>query len=314
MISICIPIYNVNVVPLAETLLQQSRASNLDVEIILLDDHSLPTWRTANEPLREMKNVFYLPLIENIGRSRIRNRMADMVSGEWILFLDCDMRIINDNFLSTYAEYTQGLDDVICGGVYYGTRPKEREFLLQWLTEQKVLRQRLLISHRGLYEHVSTGNFMIRKTVFDTVRFDERITAYGQEDQLFSLELARYKIKPRSIDNPTEHRGHEPNELFIQKAETSLFNLVRIWNAYPHYHLLLCKTSKRVRAARLLQITRLAGFFRFLFSLFRNKLRKACISGNANMWQFSFYQMGYLLTVFHIPNLNKAQYALTKKE
>jgi len=313
MISICIPIHNVNVVPLVKTLLQQAQTNNIEVEIILFDDLSLPTWRAANEQLRELKNVFYLPLIENIGRSRIRNRMADMATGEWILFLDCDMRIMNDNFLQTYAEYTQGLDDVLCGGIYYGTRPKEREFLLQWRTEQKVLRHRTRISIRGLYEHVSTGNFMIRKTLFDTVRFDEKITAYGQEDQLFSLELTRHNVKPRNIENPTAHEGHEPNELFVQKTEISLFNLVRIWHASPLFHEQLYKTSKRIRVARFLQKTGLSPLFRSFFHLFGSSLRKACISGHASMWQFSFYQMGYLLTVFRIPNLATTHYTLAQK-
>ena len=313
MISICIPIHNVNVVPLVETLSKQAQNSNIDVEFILFDDLSLPTWREANESVRELKNVFYLPLIENIGRSRIRNRMADMASGEWILFLDCDMRIMNDNILQTYADYTQGRDEVLCGGIYYGNRPKDRQLLLQWRTEQKVLRHRTRISIRGLYEHVSTGNFMIRKTLFDTVRFDEKITAYGQEDQLFSLELAHHNVKPRNIDNPTEHEGHEPNELFVQKTEISLFNLVKIWHASPLYHDQLYSASKRIRVARFLLMTGLAPLFRSFFHLFGSALRKACISGHARMWQFSFYQMGYLLTAFRIPNLSSTPFNLAQK-
>ncbi|MFC2413124.1 MAG: glycosyltransferase family 2 protein [Bacteroides sp.] len=313
MISICIPIHDVNVVPLVETLLQQAQTNRIEVEIILFDDKSYPTWRAANEQLREMKNVFYLPLIENIGRSQIRNRMADMATGEWLLFLDCDMRIMNENFLSTYASYTSGADDVICGGIYYGNRPKERDFLLQWRTEQKVLRHRRRISLRGLYEHVSTGNFMIRKAVFDTVRFDEKIRSYGQEDQVFSLELARLKIKPRNIENPTEHVGHESNELFVQKTETSLFNLVRIWHSSPLFHDQLYSASKRIRVARFLQRTGFAPVFRSIFHLFGGSLRKTCVNGHARMWQFSFYQMGYLLTVFRIPNLATAHYTLSQK-
>ena len=313
MISICIPIHNVNVLPLVETLLRQARASNIEVEIILFDDKSLPTWRAINEPLHEMKNVFYLPLIENLGRSRIRNRMADMATGEWILFLDCDMRIMNDDFLQTYASYTHGLDDVICGGIYYGKRPKDRNLLLQWRTEQKVLRHRTRIRMRGVYEHVSTGNFMIRKKLFNTVRFDEKIIAYGQEDQLFSLELARHNIKPRNIENLTEHEGDVVNELFVQKTEISLYNLVRIWHANPLYHDQLYKGSKRIRVARFLQKSGFAPLFRAFFYLFKDSLRKACVSGHATMWQFSFYQMGFMLALFRIPNIYVTHYALAEK-
>ena len=314
MISICIPIHNVNVLPLVETLLKQAEEGRIDVEVILFDDRSIDSVRSENEKLRDLKKVIYLPLIENIGRSRIRNRMADMAIGEWLLFLDCDMYVMNDDFLATYAQYTNRSDDVVCGGIFYGARPNDKDVLLQWRTEQQQMRHRMRISKRGLYEYVSTGNFMIRRAVFDPVRFDEKITSYGQEDQVFSLELDQKKIKILRIQNPTLHTGHESNEPFLQKIENSLFNLVQIWNADPHFHDKLYKASKRLQTAILCQRFRIAPFLRLLFRIFGKRQRKACVGGEVASWRFAAYQLGFLLAVFHIPNLASSRNTFSPKK
>ncbi len=303
MISVCIPIHNNNVVTLVDGLLQQAAAENIEIEIIVFDDLSQASYRAFNEQLRELPHVFYLPLIENLGRSRIRNRMADMAQGEWLLFLDGDMSLLNDNFLRAYNDVSQGEDDVVCGGVFYGSKPADILYQLQWRMCQQMLRHRSRISRRGIYEHVSTGNFMIRKRVFSLIKFDESITTYGQEDQLFSLQLHNKQHTVRWINNPLKHDGQEQNSIYIQKIETSLQNLVRSWNALPLYHDLLQRSSKRIRVALFLRRMSIDRLFRFFFRVFGKRIRRACERGKVAMWLFSFYQMGYLLELFRVPNL-----------
>ena len=69
MISICIPTYNYNVTELVEELLAQS--SNLDCEIIVIDDASNPSFVKENSALSDRVN--FVCLEQNVGRAKIRN-------------------------------------------------------------------------------------------------------------------------------------------------------------------------------------------------------------------------------------------------
>ena len=304
MISICIPIFNRNVIRLVEDLLHQIEERALDAELLLFDDGSDEAVRLQNDPLRDYKRVTYLPLIENIGSSRIRNRMADMAQGEWLLFLDCDVSVMSGDFLQIYEQYTHGSDSVICGGVYYGNKPASREVQLQWRVQQLALRHRARISQRGLYEYVTTGNFLIRRALFETIRFDEKLTGYGQEDQIFSLELKKLSITPVCINNPVLHDEQTLNRRFVSKIEQSMVNLVRIWHADAEFRPQLERTSYRLRATKVLRWMGLAPLLRLYFKLFWKKLRNACIDGRLPAWCFSFYQMVFILAAFREPNLD----------
>ena len=88
MLSICIPIYNKEVVPLVETLLRQAREVDYACEVVCLDDASEDQYRTKNRTLRD--SVRYEEMERNIGRAAIRNRFLEYATGEYLLFLDCD--------------------------------------------------------------------------------------------------------------------------------------------------------------------------------------------------------------------------------
>ncbi|MBE9467545.1 MAG: glycosyltransferase [Bacteroidetes bacterium] len=65
MISICIPIYNFNVVNLVNELVRQGKTLNKESEIILIDDCSSTKFRQINELV--CKKVKYISLNKNIG-------------------------------------------------------------------------------------------------------------------------------------------------------------------------------------------------------------------------------------------------------
>ncbi|PIE84572.1 MAG: hypothetical protein CSA07_00490 [Bacteroidia bacterium] len=305
MISICIPVYNFVVVDTVSALLQEADQRGLPVEVVLFDDHSMPYYEQQNRVLRERPEVKYLPLIENIGRSRIRNRMADLATGEWLLFMDCDMAPYDGGFLRKYAEMVASEHDVVCGGVYSGERPDDPQLMLRWRSDKlRAKHQKWLLQNTDRLL-ISTGNFMIRREVYQRVRFSESLTGYGQEDQLFALELARMGSSVVWIDNPTLHLGEEPNEEFFAKMEQSLVNLVRVWNANPDFHREMLRASRRLRAIHLLKCLRLSRPLRCLFRMARSHLRRYILSGRRSMMCFSLYQSGYLMEAFSVPNLNR---------
>ncbi|PKP38904.1 MAG: glycosyltransferase family 2 protein, partial [Bacteroidetes bacterium HGW-Bacteroidetes-15] len=91
MISICLPVYNFDVNELTEDLLQQAREYNIDIEILVFDDASLSYYKKRNSGMASKSHIQYLEFDQNLGRSKIRNRLADFAKGNWLLFLDCDM-------------------------------------------------------------------------------------------------------------------------------------------------------------------------------------------------------------------------------
>ena len=102
MISICIPIYNFNVVDLIITIINQGEKSKKPYEVICIDDGSNAEILKLNAEIKSYKKVKYLILKKNIGRSKIRNLFLENATYENLLFIDCDCSILNGNFLEKY--------------------------------------------------------------------------------------------------------------------------------------------------------------------------------------------------------------------
>ena len=102
MISVCLPIYNFDVTELAEELVNQANEFNINIEVLAFDDASLSYYKRRNSQVAINSNVHYLEFDQNLGRSKIRNRLADFAQGTWLLFLDCDMIPELPNFLNNY--------------------------------------------------------------------------------------------------------------------------------------------------------------------------------------------------------------------
>ena len=103
MISICIPIYNFNVVELVKKLIHQSNQLKIVYEVLCIDDGSENIWKEQNQSLNKLENVNYYELKNNLGRSKIRNMMAKEAKHDFLLFLDCDSALISDTFISNYV-------------------------------------------------------------------------------------------------------------------------------------------------------------------------------------------------------------------
>ena len=124
MISICIPIYNFNVLSLVETLILQGKEINQPFEIICIDDHSSDFFRKINAPIETMDNIQFISLEKNIGRSKIRNMFIDISKFDKLLFIDCDCSVSSKMFLKNYLAISNF--DVIYGGrKHHPIKPKK---------------------------------------------------------------------------------------------------------------------------------------------------------------------------------------------
>ncbi|MDD2279619.1 MAG: glycosyltransferase family 2 protein [Bacteroidales bacterium] len=300
MISICLPVYNFDVTELTNELLRQALDYNIDIEILIFDDASLSYYKKINSKIAVNSSVQYLEFEQNLGRSRIRNRLADFAKGKWLLFLDCDMIPDSSQFLKNY---NNAIDEanVICGGISYGPKPFKREFLLRW--KYGISRESRNAARRQINAYASfmSGNFMIRKEVFNQIRFNERISGYGHEDTLFGLDLKKHKASIHHINNPSIHLGIEPCFDYLSKTEHSIVNLVKLIEIVPEQWNDLRKNIKLLKYYSFLRWFGLSYPLQWFFRVFNPIIRKVLCSTNPSLFLFDLYKLGMLAQVFRMP-------------
>jgi len=223
MISVLIPTYNYDIFPLVQKVHELLSAGKINFEIICLDDCSPQTSFTIkNKKINSLKNASYQILNVNIGRSKIRNLLADSAKFDWLLFLDADVQPINDDFIKKYIKFISEDIDIIYGGIKYVKEKPDTSQLLRW--HYGNLREALDSEKRSRKPYVSflTLNFLIRKSVFGKVRFNEDIPNLRHEDTLFSYHLKEAKIPILHIENPVYHLGIESSKEFLKKSIESV--------------------------------------------------------------------------------------------
>ncbi len=224
MLSILIPTYNYDVTTLAENLIKQAQYAKCPYEIIIFDDASKSNFQVKNKRLKNYHSINYEELANNTGRAKIRNLLAGTAKYEYLLFIDCDSKIPDNNYL---ARYTQSLqqNSIIYGGRIYQKEIPPEEYQLHWkygIKREAIPRQERI---KNPNKSFMTNNFIISKSIFDKIRFDEDISLYGHEDTLFGYELKKNNIEIKHINNPLIHDGLETADDFIKKVKESVENL-----------------------------------------------------------------------------------------
>ena len=222
MLSILIPVYNYNITAFVRDLASQCAAENaLQYEILCYDDCSTDkNLHQINSAVNQLPYCTYQVLDKNIGRSKIRNLLADRAKGDILLFLDCDGKPCSKDFIHTYINNTDGVD-VICGGTKYQDKTAiNSEYLLHWKNGK---------AREEGKKHFTTNNFLIRKEIFKKLRFDETLTGYGHEDTVFGEQLKQNGYRIIHIDNPVYHLGLKKTDKFIADTQNAERNLKKLY-------------------------------------------------------------------------------------
>ncbi len=230
MLSINIPVYQIEVTPLVSQLAEYAEMLSIPFEIRVYDDGSEPEIKKQNSKIKKLSNVVYVELEKNLGRAAIRNKMGLESKFQYLLFIDADSKIINKNYLSGFLENVKP-NRVLCGGTSYADEPpKEPEKLLRWFygTNREAVLAGVRNSKKGFI--ITSNNFLIEKAVFEKIHFREDITNYGHEDTLLGYDLFRNGIDIFHINNPVEHTGLEDSDIFLEKTKRALENLYFIAN------------------------------------------------------------------------------------
>jgi glycosyltransferase involved in cell wall biosynthesis len=289
MLSICIPIYNFNVVPLIEALSAQIDQLALPCELICIDDASSNEYKETNKTACSKHR--YIELNENIGRSRIRNLFLQHANFPYLLFLDCDALIIKKDFIQTYVQTIENENPaIICGGRIYDEEYPGKAKRLRWVYGHKKESQAAHIRKAAPNKSFMTNNFVVKKSILSSIKFDESLSQYGHEDTLFGYELKKHNILIHHIENPILNGDVEDNSLFIYKTEQGLENLAKIYNNFNAQEGFVREVTLLNTYHRLQKIHGVLVFAHFLLGrIFRVLLSK----GIANMLIFNFYKLGY---------------------
>src|SRR5690606_8347201 len=98
----------------------QCESANVTYEILVLDDASTDKKVVeGNSKINSLVNCSFNVLSENIGRSKIRNLLAEKAQYNWLLFMDADTFPTNLKFISNYLEGIPKGASVIYGGTKY---------------------------------------------------------------------------------------------------------------------------------------------------------------------------------------------------
>jgi len=295
-ISILIPVYNYDIITLVHSLTGGMKEVPEFCEIIIGDDGSTEEHRNKFRSLED-KNISLVVSNINIGRAAIRNKLALQAKGDFLLFLDADVRLPG-----TAKAYLQGwLKHVrsamaICGGTLYSeNKPGDPDKFLRWqygkTKEQKKASER----NKHPYSYFSTFNVLIDKTVFSKLRFYEEIRQYGHEDTLLGYQLKKAGINILHIDNGLVHEGMESNAEFLNKTKLGIENLSILYDKVTDKKT-FSSCVALLRTYNILRLFRLTLIFAGAFIKYRERMERRLDSSTPSLRLFSFYKISMFCT------------------
>lgn len=292
MLSVLIPTYNYNIFPLVAEVNRQCILAQIDFEVLVIDDAS-GGFVAENSRINSLTNCSYAILPENIGRSKIRNVLADKAKYEWLLFLDADVLPVRDTFITDYLNETLREDAAINGGIIYQTEKPEKQKMLRWTYGKN--REALSANARSKNPYLAflSLNFMIPKGVFESVKFDETLPNLRHEDTVFSYQLQQAGVRVKHVDNPVTHFGLDDFEIMLQKEHESLLALKLLVESGK----ISKEYVKMGRYYAFLQKTGLSFFVKNFFELTRKSLLSDISKPNPSLFWYDVYRLGYLCSL-----------------
>lgn len=302
-LSILLPSYNNVCVSLVQALQRQADAlwGKLDkpfrYEIIVADDCSTDAaCIDANRVIGDMLHCRYLRMEQNVGRAQIRNVLISESRGDYVLLIDSDLFLCDDNYLYKYATSTA---DVVYGGTRIGgegfamvdneANTENLKGNLRYIYEKKAEP-----SHRAVFrqlrpnQEISVCNLYARRDIMEAHPFDSRFKAYGYEDVLFGKRLAESGIEVTHIDNPVLINEFEPNSVFVKKTEEAILTLCRFEQDLEGYSNLKTKVTTLGRYIPL-------SLFRLWHRIMKNKEKRNLTGLKPSLLLFKLYKLGFFL-------------------
>lgn len=297
MITICIPIYNNYAYPLVRRLLNQMKSvSTEEFEVVCIDNHSSGYYANQNKGIAEIAT--YLTTGKNIGANQLRNMFVDRAKGEYLLFVDSGAGV-SEMYLKNYARQVAKHPMVVVGGVSFGEKAPDSDHELRFLYGSKIEALPADSRRRAPYRHITEGNLLVRRDVFEKVRFEESITKYGYDGTMFGYRLEQQNIPVLHVDNPVTVQQMEDNAEFLHKTVESVENIAEIYDNMWEDQNFCMKVPLLRRYARVRRMG-LHGVVYMAFKMVKTPMESHFVRGNnISIGQLKFYKLGLLIKQIH---------------
>ncbi len=153
MLSILIPTYNYDCTLLVKDLHKQAIECKIPFEIIVAEDGSTK-FTSENQQITTLTYCKHIVLQQNIGRAAIRNFLAKKAIFENLLFIDCDSKIVSNDYIETYIKHFGKI--VLGGRIYNKPSSKNHTLLPKYGAREKIEKEQ-----EG--EIFTSPNFLIPK-------------------------------------------------------------------------------------------------------------------------------------------------------
>lgn len=275
MLSILIPTYNYNVVPLVKELLKQCLECDIVFEILVYDDGSKSQVNSINNNINSIQNCTFKELPNNIGRSAIRNLLGKNAAYERLIFLDADVIPLNKTFIKDYLSINKPIS---VGGLIPTKKAPNKPKKLRWIYTKK-REQKTLCS----------SNFLIQKEILQNYPFDESIKKYGYEDVLFFSNLRRNDIQICFLKNPVVHYSDDDTQIFLNKTEDAMENLSNL----AEQKKLTKEDSKIYKYYLKIEKLNLVRGVSIIFNAFKKPIVFNLNSNHPSLLLYDIYRIGY---------------------
>jgi len=258
-LTVVVPFFKYDVVPLAQRLLALARPLKEPVAIVFVDDASPDPqwWQAVWQVLAQSDLPCALGVLgRNRGRAKVRNYLAQITASPYLLYLDADMWPDRDDFLARYLQWLSEGEV----GVIYGGRSADKVImqgpdyeLHRVMTELREALPATVRREQPAYSFYSC-NFLVSRHILSAFPLDEAFTGWGWEDCEWALRVAE-QFPIRHEDNPASHLGLLTVDQIIQKYGESIGNFQRILAMRPE----LIHSTSLYKVSRMLGILHLHG-------------------------------------------------------
>jgi len=289
MLSVLIPVYNYNVTDLVNEIHKQLVASNIDFEIICLDDKSKKDIIDSNLKIETLSNTNYRLSKRNNGIAVNRQMLVDQAIYDWIILIDADVELKNKWFITNYLEVLDKGYDFIFGGFDYKKTSPKKSHLLRWKYGKKY--EAILANSRNSnpYKVTIAANMLARKVHYMKLNLDSLGNNYAM-DYLFGALLKEHNEKVLHINNQVYHLGIEDSASYLRKKELAVETLLQLY----HSKKIKQHSNSLLKLFILLKKTKMNYLPSLWFSVFNNSMRKNLTGNNPYLLVLQVYKMSYM--------------------
>ncbi|MEM9849787.1 MAG: hypothetical protein AAF847_17995, partial [Bacteroidota bacterium] len=175
------------------------------------------------------------------------------------------------------------------GRVYRAQAPENKQLILHWKFGKYREQIPAIVRAKQPYHSFMTNNFVIPKTIFQQIQFNEKLTQYGHEDTLFGMELKDRQIPILHLDNSLEHIGLETTNVFLNKTKQALENLAILHQAGSRIDTKLLRVYQQLEHWKLKKIAQL------ILRVLRPILKRLLHLKNPSLFIFDLYKLDFFI-------------------